>query len=192
MKILVAGCGLAVREGFRQPDGITVLGINDCEQYGIRPDHLLVIDAPTRFDHIRRRVIERTKAKVFWHCTSEWDQATKIAAERQKLKIKAWREWREQGLADPDLPGFMTSMIPAIVLAHRLGGRDIAVTGCDITGHAHLEDKTLQVNQFTRALLHLLKREGTTVVNASGFKGRLTAHLRAGLESWAASPATLQ
>jgi hypothetical protein len=81
-------------------------------------------------------------------------------------------------------------MIPAIVLAYRLGYRDIAVTGCDLTGHWTLEDSTLTINQYTRALVHILADGGATVVNASWLEGRLTALPRVELESWATSPAT--
>lgn len=177
---------------------IATIGINDVERYGVDVEHLVCLHEPKDFDgkpgrEDARQVVADTRARHVW-LLHPWPEMRGInrrhMVRHRDIKDAVGDPGRMRNPHLPDLDTDelvcgMTTFLPAIHLAYRLGARDIAVVGCDLLPGYHLgePDKVAGINWLMRAMRMALEKRDVQLVNlAPG--GRLDALPRVHAEEW--------
>lgn len=179
-QISVVGCGNETGQ-YWGGQGESI-GVNDCWKFGHPTDYLLVIDAPSRFTPIRKKIIERSKPKHFIADSKGWlryfydpDKVERIkpnmnhkelfctnGSELIKYRFSKWA-----GTLHKDRIQYShTSPFAAISLAYVLGYKEITLWGVDFKTHQAWREGKPQMEvelQNYKALFEELEKVGVEV-----------------------------
>lgn len=184
MRALVCGVGESVQDGFKPPEGVVTIGVNDVCQY-FPVDHLIVIDHPRKFSKERQAIIKASRCGVFWYGHDAWGKCHPDMRHFETVSLHAW----DKNLHAGPIPGRYTSCYPATHFAFRLGARDIAIIGCDLNGHRELWDRRVAIAQQFRFLVDMFEKVNCRLVNLSN-RNNLRIQ-KMDLQSWLSSEPAL-
>jgi hypothetical protein len=163
-----------------------VVGMNDVDRY-LAPDHLLLLHGPKDFSDERRGCIENTRAKHVWlydngQIPKSWDRLGQAA--RRTFPIQTVAE----GIPNLDtdkLCTFVTTVIPCIHLAYRLGAKRIGVIGCDLRGTHNLAKQADRIDQAIGKMRIALAARKVELANLATKEESAIASLhRCDMEEW--------
>jgi hypothetical protein len=172
MIIDVLGLGESIKN--YNPSGNITIGVNDIFKYH-KVDHLLVMDKPERFERERLKTIMLSTPKKFYsNCREEngtytWQNLVNnfipITPEKGRGNVKT---------LDSDRYSISSnSTFTAVVLAYKLGAKQINCYGLDFNTHPHLSsDRSLEtiIEHFTKLRDELSKRYITVFVSSQNSK----------------------
>lgn len=131
------------------------IGVNDAGKWGYKLQHLLLANAPGKFEAERLKTIIDSKPDNFYSNTESWK---KYFPEMIHYKTESWNGIliKKRGLTTMN-----SSPCIAMHLAWQLGATKLVLWGVDFTDHPVINGSSLktELRQY-RAFIHGLKENG--------------------------------
>lgn len=162
MKIDVLGLGDSFKE-FTPSKNITI-GVNDIYKT-YKVDYLILVDKPERFTKDRlKTIIESTPLKFYSHI-NDWER---LVPNFCKINLAKGRGNIEH-IETQDLCYSNNSTYVAVVLAYKIGAKEINLFGIDFNNHKFIKDSILETTKKDfKQLINYLKSKGVKVNISKG------------------------
>lgn len=162
MQVNVLGLGESLKE--YKPNGNITIGVNDVHSRVIT-DYVVCVDVPKAFNKERLKTILNTKCKGFYSQSDEW----KCIENFKQIEFNKGR-----GILDGfDSEKFCysnNSTYVAVVLAYKLGAKEITIFGADFITHPNFKSHSFdRVIEDFKQLNFALKKRGVTLYVGSGY-----------------------
>jgi hypothetical protein len=169
-KIIVCGCGTSLEQIRGQHEDYITIGVNDVPAM-FDPTYLLITDHPGRFYGPRKELIQKSKARYLFTCTSGWRHSNLVHFD---LGTKELRNLDSNSKIDH----FLNSPYVAVSLAYKMGAKNIGLLGVDFTdGHFYNQEDGMhplikanylkRLNSAYQVMVTELAKRGTSLYNLS-------------------------
>lgn len=162
MKVNVLGLGESLKE-FKE-DGSITIGVNDIHSK-VKTDYVVCIDVQKAFNRERLKTILKTNCKGFYSQSDEWeliDNFTKIEFNKVRGLLN--------GLDSERFCYSNNSTYVAVILAYKLGAKEIVIWGADFVTHPNFKNHSFdRVIEDFKALNKALKERGVNLFVGSDY-----------------------
>lgn len=162
MKVNVLGLGESLKE-FKD-DGSITIGVNDIYSR-FKSDYVVCVDVPKAFNNDRLKTISNTKCKGFYSQCEEWktiDNFNRIEFNRGRGLL--------DGLDSEKFCYSNNSTYVAVILAYKLGAKEIVIYGADFRTHPNFTGNSFdRVIQDFIALNNEFKKRGVNLFVSSDY-----------------------
>lgn len=162
MKVDVLGLGESI-EQFKPSSNITI-GVNDIWKH-FPVDYLVLVDRPNRFNTERlNQIIDSTPMKFYSHI-DEWKD---LVPNFNKINLAGPRG-KIDNIESDDICYSNNSTFVAVVIAYKLGAKEINIFGADFNNHPNFNNRSIEVaiNDF-KGLFDYLKLKGIKINISKG------------------------
>lgn len=162
MKIDVLGLGESLKE--YKPSKNKTIGVNDIFKYH-KTNYLVCVDKPSRFSKDRLKTILESEVDKFYTHLNEWST---LKIRTQIIKLNGARG-SLKGIEEDSVCYSNNSTFVAVVIAYKMGAKQINIYGADFNSHPNFKDRLLDValDDFKR-LFEYLKEQDVEVNISKG------------------------
>jgi len=164
IKFDVLGLGESLKE--YKPSGNKTIGVNDIwKHYSV--DYLICIDRPSGFSKERFKTILNSKPIKFFSHLEDW----KIYNPNFELMILTSPRGSLDNIEGTGICYSNNSMFVAVVMAYKLGAKEINIFGADFNTHPNFQDNKIHttLKDFKKLFLYL-KSKGIKINISKGSK----------------------
>lgn len=163
MIVDVLGLGESLKQ-FKPTCGHVTVGVNDIFKY--HPvDYLVVVDPPRRFTKERMQTIVCSNPQKFYTMNDEWRS---LVTKFQKLNLGGPKGCIKN-IEGKTIPYSNNSTFIAVVIAYKLGAKEINVYGVDFNTHPNFRSTGLETAlRHFKQLFSYLKSKGVKINISKG------------------------